>query len=86
VHSGKHVHLLYPNTDPPRSALVRLHGKSTFGYTTAIPYGDPAQDHLVEVVRDYDQQLYFVDQGQFLLPGDFVAKLLDLVAVQSECA
>jgi hypothetical protein len=86
VHSGKRIHLIGRNAGPMRSALVRRHSDFTLGYTTEIPYGDPMQDHQVEVVRDHDEHLYFRESGQLLSPREFAVKLLNLVAVQAEPA
>jgi hypothetical protein len=86
VQSGKRLHLLDSKANPPRSILVRQNCESTLGYTTAIPYGDPMQDALVEVVRDSDGQLHFRACSQLLSAREFAAKLLNLLATEIESA
>ncbi len=81
IHSAKRITLINPSADPPRSTLIGRYNNSTLRYTTPNAIGDSSQDHHVEVVRDHDGQLFFREQRQLLLPVEFFAKLLELVAV-----
>ncbi len=84
LHSAKRIHLISLSPDPPRSALVRRYNDFTLGYTTETPFGNPALDHQVEVVRTQDDWLQFLENGDLLTPHELAIKLLDLVAAQAE--
>jgi hypothetical protein len=84
VHSMKLIHLINQNANPPRSALVRRYNDFTLGYTTGIPFGDPALDHQLEVVRTDDDRLQFLDDGNLVAPHEFALKLPDLVTTPAE--
>lgn len=86
VHSMKRIHLFVPGCEPPRGVLIRPFNEFTLGYTTQIPFNDPAFDNHVEVVRTEDEQLNFLENGHLLGVSEFASKLIRLVAAEAEPA
>ena len=84
VHSMKWIHLIATDCESPRAAPIRQFNEFTIGYTTDVPFSDPADDNHVEVARTDDGQLCFLENGNLLAASELASKLIRMAAVGSE--
>ena len=84
VHSRKWIHLIAAGSEPPRTALIRPFNEFTVGYTTHVSCNDLEFDNHVEVIRNDDGKLYFLENGHLLSPSEFARKLIRLVAAEAK--
>ena len=80
VLSNKWFHLIDLGFDPPRCVIVRSYNDFTFGYTTSG--GDAAFDYHVEVVLNHKNELYFLENGNFLTSRELTSRMVELMAAQ----